>query len=60
MGVETEGSIEGFDRKEFALQRILDWIDDPGRKPADIAFTAGLERQIAYRFEMLLEKVAGD
>lgn len=35
-------------------ERVLAWIDDPARKPAVLAFTEGNERQIAYRFEMLL------
>lgn len=30
---------------------VLDWLDDPDRKLAFFAFTEGLERQIAYRFE---------
>lgn len=32
-------------------QRLIEWMDDPNRKPANEAFTAGNERQIAYRFE---------
>lgn len=36
----------------FDAARVIAWIDDPNRKPANVAFTAGDERQIAYRFEM--------
>lgn len=36
-------------------QRIIDWLDVPDRKPAIHAFTAGHERQIAYRVERLVE-----
>jgi hypothetical protein len=32
-------------------QRVIAWIDDHERKPANMAFTKGMERQIAYRFE---------
>ncbi len=46
-------------RSERALrladaERICAWIDDPGRKSAVLSFTEGPERQIAYRFELLL------
>lgn len=34
--------------------RIIAWLDNPNRKPANTAFTAGLERDIAYRVELLL------
>lgn len=34
-------------------ERVIAWIDNPERKAASEAFTAGLERQIAYRFETL-------
>lgn len=33
-------------------ESLIAWLDDPDRKPAAIAFTAGLERQIALRFEL--------
>ncbi|TXT27835.1 MAG: hypothetical protein FD131_3517 [Rhodocyclaceae bacterium] len=36
-------------------RRITTWLDaSTTRKPAVLAFTEGPERQIAYRFEMLL------
>lgn len=37
-------------------KRILEWLDNPNRKPAHLSFTDGLERQIAYRFEALSNK----
>lgn len=37
-------------------QRVLAWLDDPERKPADMAFTAGLERQLAYRFDEVMRE----
>lgn len=42
-------------------ERVIAWMKDPKRKPANLAFTEGPERQIAYQFEarhMLLEAVA--
>lgn len=35
-------------------RRIVAWLEDPRRKRAIHAFTDGPERQMAYRFEMLL------
>jgi hypothetical protein len=32
-------------------ERLIAWLDDLNRKPAALAFTAGIERQIADRFE---------
>lgn len=32
-------------------ERVIAWIDNPERELAVLAFTEGLERQIAYRFE---------
>lgn len=32
-------------------ERVIAWIDNSKRKAAQMAFTEGLERQIAYRFE---------
>lgn len=37
-------------------ERLIAWIDDPDRMRANVAFTEGNERQIAYRFEQLLAK----
>ena len=34
------------------FQRLLDWLREPKVRPASLAFTAGLERQIAYGLEM--------
>lgn len=46
-------------RKRFCdAERLIAWIDDPKRQPAVHAFTEGHERQIAYRFEDALGKVA--
>lgn len=38
----------GKTREEVDIQRITEWIRNPFRKPAHIAFTEGGERQIAY------------
>ena len=38
------------------VRRIIEWSNDPNRKPAKIAFTEGPERQIAYLLEMAWEK----
>lgn len=37
--------------------RLVAWMDDEQRKPATQAFTAGGERQIAYRVEQLLAEI---
>lgn len=37
------------------VNRIIEWINDPKRKPAVHAFTEGPERQIAYAVERLKE-----
>lgn len=34
------------------FQRLLAWLREPKVRPASLAFTAGLERQIAYGLEM--------
>jgi len=34
------------------FQRLLDWLREPKVRPASRAFSAGLERQIAYGLEM--------
>ena len=34
------------------FQRLLEWLREPKVRPASLAFTAGLERQIAYALEM--------
>lgn len=42
---------ESFEERESLLNRVLTWIDSDNRKPAIMAFTSGVERQIADRFE---------
>lgn len=34
------------------FQRLLDWLRETPPRPARTAFTAGIERQIAYALEM--------
>lgn len=39
---------------EYAnAKRLIDWLNDPNRKPANLAFTEGPERQVAYVFEII-------
>lgn len=38
-------------------ERLLSWLNDPNRKPANVAFTAGEERQVAYWMEMAMNEV---
>lgn len=35
----------------FDYERFLAWLKDPDRKPANMAFTAGIERDAAYAVE---------
>ena len=35
-------------------RRVMEWIYDPERKPANLAFTEGPERQLAYTVEWLI------
>ena len=43
---------------DFAnAKRLIEWLEDPKRKPANTAFTEGMERQLAYRFERLEGKL---
>lgn len=44
--------------REYQAERINAWLDNPNRQPANLAFTAGSERQIAYRVERLLAEAA--
>lgn len=37
-------------------ERLLSWLNDPNRKPANLAFTAGEERQVAYWMEMAMNE----
>lgn len=63
----AEGVVETIEGEEFLevkikcvnehanASRIIEWMNDPKRKPALHAFTEGPERQIAYIFERYLE-----
>lgn len=44
--------------REYQAERINAWLDNPNRQPANLAFTAGSERWIAYRVEKLLDEAA--
>ena len=37
--------------RDFDYKRFLAWLIDPERKPANTAFTAGIERDAAYAVE---------
>lgn len=37
-------------------ERLLSWLQDPNRKPANLVFTAGAERQTAYWMEMAMNE----
>lgn len=37
-------------------ERLLSWLNDPNRRPANLAFTAGEERQVAYWMEMAMNE----
>jgi len=37
-------------------ERVIEWINDPTRKPAILAFTEGPERQIAYAVERIIDE----
>jgi hypothetical protein len=41
-------------------EKIIAWLDDPHKNPANTTFTAGLERQVAYRVEGLLARTRGE
>lgn len=43
-------------KKYVNAERLIEWMDNPERKPAIHAFTKGSERQIAYRFEMEIRR----
>lgn len=38
-------------------QRVVEWFEDSERRSANVAFTDGVERQLAYRFEDLFQRV---
>lgn len=37
--------------KDAMLRELRDWLRDPNRKPAHLAFTAGPERELADEIE---------
>lgn len=37
--------------------RVLEWMRDPNRKPAQLAFTHGPERQAAYWIEIAQDRI---
>ena len=45
-----------FDKEEFELQRLYDWLLDENREPANTKFTAGKTRNVAREIEFLLKK----
>jgi hypothetical protein len=54
MPVPDAGEIDHLRSESWNAKRVIEWMDDPNRKPAIHAFTAGNERQIAYRFERVV------
>lgn len=46
-------------RKQTAVdaERLIAWITDPKRKPANTAFTEGPERQTAYWMEIAMKQL---
>jgi len=42
------------------FKRVIEWMNDPKRKPAMLAFTAGPERNIGYAFEYWVKNVEGE
>jgi len=42
------------------FHRLVEWMKNPDRKPANIAFTAGETRQAARAFECYLEDIKED
>lgn len=36
------------------VERVVRWIEDRKRKPANLAFTEGPERRIAYAIEQMI------
>lgn len=41
------------------MDRLIGWLTDPNRPPANVAFTEGPERQIAYQFDRFTRNVEG-
>lgn len=52
-----ERDAENLRSRQWCESQLIEWLDTPKseRKPANIAFTAGHERQVAYRFERIAE-----
>ena len=44
------------DSSEFEMQRLLDWLQEFKREPAQTKFTAGITRNVAREFESLLKR----
>lgn len=44
---------EDIKNQKWTAKRVIAWLDDPNPRPAIHAFTAGNERQIAYRVERI-------
>ncbi len=45
-----------YDKEEFELQRLYDWLLDENREPVNTKFTAGKTRNVAREIEFLLKK----
>lgn len=50
--------VDSLRNQQWTAARVIQWLDDALPKPANTAFTAGNERQIAYRVERLREQLA--
>lgn len=46
-----KAELEALKNQKFREERLIAWLDAAHRQPANIAFTAGHERQVAYRLE---------
>lgn len=46
--------------RESLKQRMIDWLRDPNRKPPELAFTAGPERDLAHEIERAIQREKGD
>ena len=45
--------------EQFLIDRLRTWMTDPDRRQANVAFTAGLERQLAYLIEDAERRAVG-
>jgi hypothetical protein len=52
-GIEppSERTVARVDAQRDIADRLIDWLRDPSRKPAHLAFTAGPERELADEIE---------